>query len=168
MNMGDYVGIPDGYELVKNPKDATHVIWQPGQEPQKLPCAYPRSLSLRWIREWQIPVSEEIPERIWATDELHKWYRCNHQTGDTEFVRADLYDTVTAERDTAKESIKELVEKLEDSQRCLIEYSSVLGLVESTCKPNGLPYEIKKVKIAGDLQLIHNNPTLARAKELLK
>lgn len=38
----------------------------------------------------------EMPERIWATDELRRWYRSNIG-GDTEYVRADIVDAKDAE-----------------------------------------------------------------------
>lgn len=37
-----------------------------------------------------------MPERIWATDDLRRWYRSNIG-GDTEYIRSDFYEAIRSE-----------------------------------------------------------------------
>lgn len=50
------------FNLVENPYDATHVAWTSQMEPQALPCAYPRTLNLLWLREKSNPIGKFTTE----------------------------------------------------------------------------------------------------------
>lgn len=74
-------------------------------------------------------------------------------------------------RDTLESLIgvftRELVHALSASQERLVEYSSVLGVIEAQSN-HSLPYELKDLKIKGDLQLIETAGILNKYKEVNK
>lgn len=90
-------------------------------------------------------MAEEMPERIWATDEARKWYRCDTGVGDTEYIRTDLAKLLESALRVTEGYLKQL-----HSDRGLPNFFVIFDEIANAlemCKINKESKDIKHVNI---------------------